>query len=46
MYATLLFLLENPMFYICMATSVTVIYLTALAGSGRDNKDSDDEYGN
>ena len=24
------------MFYICMLTSITVIYLTALAGSGRD----------
>ena len=32
-----MFLLEDPMFYICMITSVSVIYLVALAGSGRDN---------
>jgi hypothetical protein len=31
-----MFILRDPMFYICMITSVTVIYLTALAGSGRD----------
>ena len=31
-----MFILSDPMFYICMITSVTVIYLTALAGSGRD----------
>jgi hypothetical protein len=31
-----MFILSDPMFYICMLTSVTVIYLTALAGSGRD----------
>jgi hypothetical protein len=29
-------ILRDPMFYVCMITSVTVIYLTALAGSGRD----------
>jgi len=28
--------LRDPMFYVCMLVSVTVIYLTALAGSGRD----------
>jgi hypothetical protein len=28
--------LRDPMFYVCMFVSVTVIYLTALAGSGRD----------
>jgi hypothetical protein len=33
---TQMFILSDPMFYICMLTSVTVIYLTALAGSGRD----------
>jgi hypothetical protein len=32
-----MFILNDPMFYICMLTCVTVIYLTALAGSGRDN---------
>jgi hypothetical protein len=32
-----MFLLNDPMFYICMVTSITAIYLTALAGSGRDN---------
>ena len=32
----MLFLLQDPMFYVCMVTSVTVIYLTALACSGRD----------
>jgi hypothetical protein len=31
-----MFILSDPMFYICMLTSVTVVYLTALAGSGRD----------
>jgi hypothetical protein len=31
-----MFILRDPMFYVCMITSVTVIYLTALAGSGRD----------
>jgi hypothetical protein len=29
--------LRDPMFYVCILASVTVIYLTALAGSGRDN---------
>ena len=33
----MLFLLRDPLFYVCMITSITVIYLTALAGSGRDN---------
>lgn len=32
-----MFPLNDPMFYICMITSVTVIYLVALAGSGRDD---------
>lgn len=32
-----MFPLSDPMFYICMITSVTVIYLAALAGSGRDD---------
>jgi hypothetical protein len=32
-----MFLLQDPMFYVCMMTSITVIYLTALAGSGRDS---------
>jgi hypothetical protein len=31
-----MFLLDDPMFYVCMITSVTVIYMVALAGSGRD----------
>jgi hypothetical protein len=31
-----MFILSDPMFYVCMISSVTVIYLTALAGSGRD----------
>jgi hypothetical protein len=31
-----MFLLQDPLFYVCMLTSVTVIYLVALAGSGRD----------
>jgi hypothetical protein len=31
-----MFLLRDPMFYICIVTSITVIYLTALAGSGCD----------
>jgi len=33
----MLILLNDPMFYICMFTSVTVIYLVAMAGSGRDH---------
>jgi hypothetical protein len=33
----MLILLRDPMFYVCMLTSVTVIYLVALAGSGRDH---------
>jgi len=32
-----MFILSDPMFYICMMTVVTVIYLSALAASGRDN---------
>ncbi|MBO0754963.1 MAG: hypothetical protein J2P54_03825 [Bradyrhizobiaceae bacterium] len=32
-----MFPLNDPMFYVCMITSVTVIYLAALAGSGRDD---------
>jgi hypothetical protein len=32
-----MFLLDDPMFYVCMITSVTVIYMVALAGSGRDH---------
>jgi hypothetical protein len=32
-----MFPLNDPMFYVCMITSVTIIYLVALAGSGRDN---------
>lgn len=32
-----MFFLYDPMFYICIATSVTVVYLAALAGSGRDS---------
>jgi hypothetical protein len=35
-------LLTDPMFYICMFTNFTVIYLTALAGSGRDDGSVDD----
>ena len=35
-------LLTDPMFYICMFTNFTVIYLTALAGSGRDHGSVDD----
>jgi hypothetical protein len=31
-----MFLLCDPMLYVCMMTAVTVIYLTALAGSGCD----------
>jgi hypothetical protein len=31
-----MFPLNDPMFYVCMITSVTVIYMVALAGSGRD----------
>jgi hypothetical protein len=27
----------DPMFYVCMITSITIIYLVALAGSGREN---------
>jgi hypothetical protein len=37
-----MYLLTDPMFYVCIFTSFTVIYLTALAGSGRD-KGSVDE---
>jgi len=33
----MLLLLRDPMFYVCMITSVTVIYLAAVAGSGRDH---------
>jgi hypothetical protein len=33
-----MFLFRDPMFYVCMVTSVTVIYLVALAGSGRDRQ--------
>jgi hypothetical protein len=33
-----MFLLSDPMFYVCTITSVTVIYLVALAGSGRDRQ--------
>ena len=33
-----MFILSDPMFYICMMTSVTIIYLSALAGSRRDKK--------
>src|SRR5262249_31862901 len=32
------FLFRDPMFYVCMVTSITVIYLVALAGSGRDQQ--------
>ena len=35
-------LLTDPMFYVCMFTNLTVIYLTALAGSGRDHRSVDD----
>ena len=41
--STIMHLLTDPMFYLCMLTNFTVIYLTALAGSGRDNG-SADEY--
>jgi hypothetical protein len=37
-----MYLLTDPMFYVCMLTNFTVIYLTALAASGRDT-DSVDE---
>jgi len=30
-------IVRDPMLYVCVMTSITVIYLTALAGSGRDN---------
>jgi hypothetical protein len=30
-------IVSDPMFYICMIISITIIYLAALAGSGRDN---------
>jgi hypothetical protein len=30
-------IVRDPMLYVCVVTSITVIYLTALAGSGRDN---------
>ena len=33
----IMLIVSDPMFYICLITSVTVIYLAALAGSGRDN---------
>jgi hypothetical protein len=33
-----MFLLRDPLFYVCMMTSVTIIYLTALAGSARDRE--------
>jgi hypothetical protein len=32
-----MFFLYDPMFYVCIATCVTVIYLSALAGSGSDD---------
>jgi hypothetical protein len=32
-----LMIVRDPMLYICVMTSITVIYLAALAGSGRDN---------
>jgi hypothetical protein len=32
------FIFRDPMFYVCMLVSVTVIYLVALAGSGRDRR--------
>jgi hypothetical protein len=38
-----MFILSDPMFYVCMVTSVTVIYLSALAGCGRDN-DANENY--
>lgn len=38
---TIMHLLTDPMFYVCMLTNFTVIYLTALAGSGRDNGSAD-----
>ena len=28
---------SDPMFYVCMMTSITIIYLAALAASGRDD---------
>ena len=31
-----MFILSDPMFYICMTICITIIFLTALAGSGRD----------
>jgi hypothetical protein len=39
---TIMHLLTDPMFYVCMLTNFTVIYLTALAGSGRDNGSVDE----
>jgi len=39
---TIMHLLTDPMFYVCMLTNFTVIYLTALAGSGRDNASADE----
>jgi hypothetical protein len=33
-----MFLLDDPMFYVCMIASVTVIYMVALAASGRDHE--------
>jgi len=34
-------ILGDPMFYACLFTCVTVIYLVALAGSGRDRRAED-----
>jgi hypothetical protein len=39
---TIMHLLTDPMFYVCMLTNFTVIYLTALAGSGRDTGSVDE----
>lgn len=36
-----MFILGDPMFYACMIACVTVIYLVALAGSGRDQEVED-----
>ena len=35
-------IVRDPMLYVCVMTSITVIYLTALAGSGRDNGTEED----
>jgi hypothetical protein len=32
-----MFFLSDPIFYVCIAACLTVIYLSALAGSGRDS---------